>query len=228
MSLEIRDLHAAYGSLEALCGVTLEIQPGEIVGVIGENAAGKTTLARAIAGTIQTKSGAVLVDGDAIHDFPPFDRLRCGVTVVPEGRGIVPTLTVRDNLWLGTYARQERRRLRAEIEDVERLMPLLAERRRQLAGTLSGGEQQMLALARARLTRPKYLVLDEPLIGLSPGNAAQAIDSVRAFAAAEGVGILILEQSDRAIRLACARVYEMKAGQVRSMAIAGLMEETRC
>lgn len=228
MSLEVRNLSVAYADLEAVRGATFYVQAGEIVGVIGENAAGKTTLAHALAGTLRATSGAILLDGVAVHDLRPFDRLRHGVAVVPEGRGIVPTLSVRDNLWLGTYARERRANLRKELEALETEVPLLRERAQQLAGTLSGGEQQMLALARARLTRPKYLVLDEPLIGLSPGNTAQAIAGIRAFATVEGVGVLILEQSDRAIRGICTRVHEMEAGRIRNVMSFEQKEEPRC
>ncbi|SMO93524.1 ABC transporter ATP-binding protein [Paracoccus laeviglucosivorans] len=190
--LEISDLRAGYGRMAVLHGLDLTAMPGRPTVVMGANGVGKTTLCRAITGLIPVWSGGIRLDGHDITCLSPAQRVRRGIALVPEGRQVFPDMTVRDNLRLGAYLRGEPGP--SDLEQVEALFPILADRRRQTAGLLSGGEQQMLALARALMSRPRLLILDEPSQGLAPKAVAQVAEAVQRISES-GVAILLVEQN---------------------------------
>jgi branched-chain amino acid transport system ATP-binding protein len=163
--LTIKNLHTSYGHIQAVKGVSLHVAPGEVVALIGGNGAGKSTILRAISGIVRANAGEVLLDGETITDLKPERILMRGIGHVPEGRRLFRGLSVRDNLILGAYTRKDRRMIASDINAMEELFPILGQRRTQFAGTLSGGEQQMLAMARALMAKPKVLLLDEPSMG---------------------------------------------------------------
>jgi branched-chain amino acid transport system ATP-binding protein len=210
--LEVRSLEVAYGGIAALKGVDLALGEGEMVCVIGANGAGKTTLLRALSGLVPSRAGEILYRGQRIAGLPPHEIARRGVVHVPEGRGLFSRLTVHENLQMGAYARHDRRIGRDLAALYERL-PRLAERRGQLAGTLSGGEQQMVALGRAVMARPQLLLLDEPSMGLAPMMVGMVFDLVRSIAST-GVTILLVEQNARLALKICARAYVLEGGRV--------------
>jgi branched-chain amino acid transport system ATP-binding protein len=212
--LEVSDLAVAYGDLRVLWGVSFAVRAGELVALIGPNGAGKSTALRAIAGLIPADAGRVLLDGAALLDEPPHTRIRRGLSLVPEGRGLFPHMTVRENLELGGFAVPPPEGLAAAVERVSALFPVLAARRRQLAGTLSGGEQQMLAIAMALLSRPRLLVLDEPSLGLAPvvvDHLYQTIARLRR----DGLTILLVEQQVYLALELADRAYVLETGRIR-------------
>jgi branched-chain amino acid transport system ATP-binding protein len=184
----------AYGAIEAVKGISLELARGELVSLIGANGAGKTTTLNAIAGTLGTAGGQILYDGQAIDKLPAHKRLRQGLALVPEGRGIFTRLTVEENLRMGAYCRRDDEAVEADMERIFGMLPRVKERLQQVAGTLSGGEQQMVAIGRALLSRPRLLLLDEPSMGLAP-LVVEKIFEVIASVAAEGVTMLLVEQN---------------------------------
>lgn len=203
-ALDVRDLHTGYGAVTVLHGVNLTVGYGEIVAVVGPNGAGKTTLLRAVSGLLPIRQGRILVDGIDRTGMPAEDLVRYGVVHVPERRQLFMAMTVEENLRLGTYARrrQARQTLADDLERVFRLFPVLRERRRQLAGTLSGGEQQMVAIGRGLMSAPRVLLLDEPSLGLAPLITAQVYESIEQLRA-EGLAILLVdENAEHALRLA--------------------------
>ncbi|GLZ02708.1 ABC transporter ATP-binding protein [Actinomadura sp. NBRC 104412] len=211
--LEIRDLDAFYGAAQALWGVSLEVGDGEIVGIIGPNGAGKTTLVHAIARLHTSTRGRVVVNGTDLATVPPHRVCEHGVAIVPEGRRVFPHLTTEENLFLGAYRKTARARHREHLASVYDLFPRLAERSGQQAGSLSGGEQQMLAIGRALMAGPRLLLLDEPSLGLAPVVVDEVFDAIEAING-EGVSILLVEQDvDRALTLA-ARGYLLIEGRV--------------
>jgi len=211
--LEIRDLDAFYGDARALWGVSLEVGDGEIVGIIGPNGAGKTTLVHAIARLHTSTRGAVVIDGTDLATVPPHRVCEHGVAIVPEGRRVFPHLTTEENLFLGAYRKAARARHREQLANVYDLFPRLAERSGQQAGSLSGGEQQMLAIGRALMAGPRLLLLDEPSLGLAPVVVDEVFVAIEAINR-EGVSILLVEQDvDRALTLA-ARGYLLIEGRV--------------
>lgn len=211
--LEVRQLCAHYGQAQALWDVSLTVGPAEIVCVVGPNGAGKTTLANTVAGVHRASSGTVAVDGTAVTALPSHEVCNHGVAIVPEGRRIFAQMSVRDNLLLGAYRRGARGAHRESEERVYELFPRLAQRPRQLAASLSGGEQQMLAIGRALMSRPRTLILDEPSLGLAPVIVDEVFDAVQAINA-EGVTILMVEQDvHRALDLAH-RGYLLIEGRV--------------
>jgi branched-chain amino acid transport system ATP-binding protein len=211
--LSVTDLRVSYGAIEALRGVSLEVQPGEVVALIGTNGAGKTTTLRAISGMLRPTSGLVQLAGEAITALPSHRRVARGMAHAPEGRGIFLNLTVDENLDLGAYLRRDAGGIAADRERAFSLFPILSERRRQIAGTLSGGEQQMLAVARALMSRPRLLLLDEPSLGLAPQVVARIFGVLREVNDA-GVALLVVEQNaHKALQLAH-RGYVLETGQV--------------
>jgi branched-chain amino acid transport system ATP-binding protein len=215
--LEVSGLCARYGSIEALRGVSLEVRAGEMVALIGANGAGKSTLLRTITGLLLPTDGRVRLDGRDVTCRSPEDILRSGIALVPERRRIFAGLTVLDNLHLGGYAlprgREFRRRLADGVEDAYRLFPVLRQRRDQLAGTLSGGEQQMLAIGRALMSRPRLLLCDEPSLGLAP-LVVHEIMRLLTMLRDTGTTILLVEQNARMALRAADRAYVLEAGHV--------------
>ncbi|HEY8368298.1 MAG TPA: ABC transporter ATP-binding protein [Thermodesulfobacteriota bacterium] len=211
--LEVRGLEVAYGAIPAVKGVDLEVRPGEIVAVIGANGAGKTTMLAAISGLLAPRAGTVRFEGRSLAGRRADEIVRAGVVHVPEGRAILTRLTVAENLALGAYTRRDRDGVAGDLESTLARFPVLRERARQLAGTLSGGEQQMLAIGRALMARPKLLLLDEPSTGLAPLVVAEIFEMV-ARIRAEGTAVLLVEQNARqALRIAD-RAYVLETGRV--------------
>ncbi len=218
--LELEDVVARYGQIRALHGVTLTVEEGEIVSLLGANGAGKTTTLRAISGTV-SRGGTLRFDGKPLARTPE-GVARLGVTHVPEGRGIFGDLTVWENLTMGAYLRRDRKAVAAEIEQLCGELPWFQTRRNQQAGTLSGGEQQMLALARARLARPRLILLDEPSLGLAPLVVQAFFDVVQRLNAEQGTTVLVVEQNASIALAASHRAYVLEVGRV---ALAGTSAE---
>lgn len=211
--LDVRDLHVSYGGIKAVRGLSLNVGEGELVCLIGTNGAGKSTTLRAICGLVPAASGQVLYAGRSISGERPFELVRRQLVMVPEGRGIFGQLTIEENLTVGAYARNDKVQVRRDVERVFGLFPRLAERRGQVAGTLSGGEQQMLAMGRAMLSKPRLLLLDEPSMGLAPLMIQKVFEVVKAIAA-EGVTILLIEQNARLALEVSQRGYVMESGRL--------------
>ena len=219
--LSIQDLHVAYGNIAALRGISIEVHEGEIVTLIGANGAGKSTLLRAISGLVPIRTGKITFDSTNLGRLPAHDIVKIGVAHVPEGRGIFANLTVLENLKLSTWSRKDRHDLQKDYQQVFELFPRLSERQNQLAGTLSGGEQQMLAVARALMTRGRLMLLDEPSMGLAPVLVREIFQVIREINAT-GTTILLVEQNARqALRLAH-RGYVLETGL---LTVAGTAEE---
>ena len=212
--LEATDLDVFYGDLQALWQVTVRVDAHEIVALVGPNGAGKTTLLRTIAGLQRPASGAVLFEGRALHREPAHRIVALGVSLVPEGRRLFAGMSVLENLELGAFTPQARRQRESMLRWVYELFPVLAERRHQLAGTLSGGEQQMLAIGRALMARPRILLLDEPSLGLAPLAVRRIFEVIRQINADLGVGVLLVEQNVRAALALARRAYLVQAGQI--------------
>ncbi len=211
--LQLRDLRIAYGAIEAVKGIDLELATGELVSLIGANGAGKTTTLNAIAGTLPIAGGELRYNGQRIEKMPAHKRLRQGLALVPEGRGIFTRLTVEENLRMGAYCRRDDDAVEADLERVFTMLPRVKERLQQVAGTLSGGEQQMVAIGRALLSRPKLLLLDEPSMGLAP-LVVEKIFEVISSVAAEGVTILLVEQNANLALEFSQRAYVMESGHI--------------
>ncbi len=210
--LEVRGLEVRYGGIRAVKGIDLEIGAGEMVCLIGANGAGKSSTLRAISGLVPTAPGAVRFGGSDLAGAPAFRRARAGLVMVPEGRGVFAQLTVEENLAMGAYLRADRE-IGLDRARVFGLFPQLRERRDQTAGTLSGGEQQMLAIGRALMSRPKLLALDEPSMGLAPIVAQKIFEVIRDINRA-GVTVLLVEQNARAALALAARAYVMESGMI--------------
>ena len=221
--LELTDIEARYGAVRALHGVSLTVDEGEVVSLLGANGAGKTTTLRAISGAVR-KTGDVTFDGRSIAKHPPEAVARLGVAHVPEGRGLFAELTVWDNLRMGAYVRGERKTFRQEAPRVLGYFPWLEARKNQQAGTLSGGEQQMLSLARALVSRPRLLMLDEPSLGLAPTVVRELFGIVKHLNAEEGLSVLVVEQNANIALDASARAYVLEVGKV---AVSGTSDELR-
>lgn len=211
--LEVRALHAGYGQIEVLHDLTLVVEPGELVAIVGGNGAGKTTTMRALTGLLAIEAGEITLAGERLEHVAAHDRVARGLVLCPEGRRIFPRLTVRENLDLGAYLRRDRAAIDRDLEHVYALFPILKERSAQLGGTLSGGEQQMLAVGRALMADPKLLLLDEPSLGLSP------LLTQRIFAALkelneEGLAILLVEQNVHTALAVSRRTYVLENGRV--------------
>jgi branched-chain amino acid transport system ATP-binding protein len=211
--LAIKDLHVAYGNILALQGISVEVCEGEIVTLIGANGAGKSTLLRAISGVVPIRSGTITFDGVNLGATPAHRIVELGVAHVPEGRGIFANLTVLENMKLATWSRKDRKDLAKEYQRVFDIFPRLAERQHQLAGTLSGGEQQMLAVGRALMTRGRLMLLDEPSMGLAPVLVREIFQTVREINAA-GTTILLVEQNARQALKLAHRGYVLETGRL--------------
>jgi branched-chain amino acid transport system ATP-binding protein len=210
--LEVRGLRVAYGGIAAVKGIDLDVAAGELVCLIGANGAGKTTTLKAIAGALSCAAGRVRLDGRDTTGLPSHRLVRLGLALVPEGRGIFARLTVGENLRMGAYCRNDAG-IRDDLERVCSLFPRLRDRRQQVAGTLSGGEQQMLAIGRALMSRPRLLLLDEPSMGLAPLAAQIVFDTIREIAGG-GVTVLLVEQNALAALGLARRAYVMESGTV--------------
>jgi branched-chain amino acid transport system ATP-binding protein len=211
--LEVRGLKVSYGGINAVKGIDLEVRAGELVTLIGANGAGKTSTLKALAGLLKPAGGRIHYNGDDITARPAHELVQKGLALVPEGRGVFGRLTVEENLAMGAYSRRDTARVHADLRSVYERLPRLAERRRQLAGTLSGGEQQMLAIGRALMSRPRLLLLDEPSMGLAPLMVQNIFETIRAIAA-DGATLLLVEQNARLALETCHRGYVMESGTI--------------
>jgi branched-chain amino acid transport system ATP-binding protein len=211
--LELRDVQTYYGNIHVLKGISLVVEPGEVVTLIGSNGAGKTTTLRTIQGLLRPRAGAILLEGEPLHRLPPDQIVRRGIAQAPEGRLLFPRMTVRENLEMGAFSRRDRRGVKADMARVFVLFPRLEERLQQKAGTLSGGEQQMLAIGRALMARPRLLLLDEPSMGLAPILVEQIYQTLREINA-QGTTILLVEQNARMALSLAARGYVLETGRI--------------
>jgi len=220
MRLEIKDLRVHYGKIEAIKGVSVVVNQGEIVTLIGANGAGKTTILKTISGLRNVSSGDITFDGKSINKIPAHERVDLGISQVPEGRGIFPGMTVLENLEMGKFNRKDRKaEMREDLERVYTLFPRLKERATQAGGTLSGGEQQMLAMGRALMARPKVLLLDEPSMGLAPQMIANIFRIITEINK-QGVTILLVEQNAQQALQRAHRAYILETGNVTKEAAA--------
>jgi branched-chain amino acid transport system ATP-binding protein len=211
--LEVENIHSYYGNIHALKGISLTVEEGEIVTLIGANGAGKTTTLRTISGLLHPRLGSVRYQGEDITHVPAHEIVYKGVSMVPEGRGIFAKLTVDENLDMGAYSRDDRAGIEKDRERVFQLFPRLQERRKQVAGTLSGGEQQMLATARALMARPKLLLMDEPSMGLAPVLVESVFDTIQQINR-EGTTILLVEQNAHMALQIASRGYVLQTGEI--------------
>src|SRR5260221_4427483 len=216
--LELKSLDAGYASFQALFGVSLEVKAGEAVGVIGPNGAGKTTLMRVISGLIRPTRGTIAMEGTDVVATPAALIVGLGIAHVPENRRLFPRLTVEDNLKMGAYMPKARAKYAERLEVVFDLFPRLKERRAQMAGTMSGGEQQMCAIGRALMSDPKLLLLDEPSAGLAPVVVQQVFELVKRIRASSGLTVLIVEQNVQQLLKVVDRAYLLEAGTIRASA----------
>jgi branched-chain amino acid transport system ATP-binding protein len=211
--LEVTGLHVAYGGIQAVRSITFHVGEGETVALIGANGAGKTSTLKAISRVIDAVGGDVHFCGEKISRIAPHDVIRKGIALVPEGRGVFPRLTVAENLRMGAFVRDDRPDIEKDLEMVFGYFPRLREREAQLAGTLSGGEQQMLAIGRALMSRPKMLLLDEPSMGLAPIMVQKIFEVIRAVAA-DGMTTLLIEQNAKLALESSQRAYVMESGEI--------------
>ncbi len=211
--LELRKVSVAYGGIQAVRDISLAVAEGEMVCLIGANGAGKTTTLKAICGLLAPSMGEIRFDGQAITRHAPHIIARLGLALVPEGRGIFPRMSVAENMLMGAYSRNDAAEIRRDTERVYGLLPRLAERRQQIAGLLSGGEQQMLALGRAMMARPRLLLLDEPSMGLAPLMVQAVFEIIRQIAAS-GVSVFLVEQNAHLALKTCSRGYVMENGSI--------------
>lgn len=211
--LEVKDLQVFYGVIQALKGISFEVNKGEIVTLIGANGAGKTTTMQSLMGLIPKKSGTVTYNGTDITHIPCHRIVHMGMAQVPEGRRVFQELTVYENLLMGAYVEKDSKRIKQDIDEIYTWFPRLGERRDQVAGTLSGGEQQMLAMGRALMSKPKLLMLDEPSMGLAPILVEQIFDIIRELHAA-GTTILLVEQNAQAALSVADRAYVLETGRI--------------
>jgi branched-chain amino acid transport system ATP-binding protein len=211
MLLEVKDIHVHYGKIAALKGISLQVEEGEIVSLIGANGAGKTTTLKTISGLRPLTSGRILFNGEDISKTPGHRRVLLGIGQSPEGRGVFPGMTVQENLLMGAYTRKDE--LQADLDEVYELFPRLAERKNQFGGTMSGGEQQMIAIGRALMTKPRVLLLDEPSMGLAPMLIAQIFSIIKEINK-RGTTVLLVEQNAQQALKLSDRAYVLETGRV--------------
>jgi branched-chain amino acid transport system ATP-binding protein len=211
--LEVNDIHTYYGKIHALKGISLTVDEGEIVTLIGANGAGKTTTLRTVSGLIKPRQGNITLEGEDIARYAAHDLVFKGIAMVPEGRGIFAKMSVRENLEMGAYSRNDREGIQKDLEWVFEILPRLKEREKQVAGTLSGGEQQMLATARALMARPRILLMDEPSMGLAPVLVEAIFDTIERVNK-EGTTILLVEQNATMALSIAHRGYVLQTGQI--------------
>jgi len=211
--LEVNDVHAYYGNIHALKGVSLTVQEGEIVTLIGGNGAGKTTTLRTISGLMTPREGNVIFDGEDVATHPAHAWVSKGIAMVPEGRGVFAKLSVEENLEMGAFHRNDKENIKADIEKSYEMFPRLGERRTQLAGTMSGGEQQMLAVTRALMSKPRLLLMDEPSMGLAPVLVDVIFEAIERINE-EGMTILLVEQNAHMALQIASRGYVLQTGQI--------------
>ena len=211
--LQLRDVSARYGHVEALHGISVDVGQGELVSLIGANGAGKSTLLKAISGLVKPHAGEVLFEGETLRDKSPRDILQRGIAHCPEGRRVFPHLNVDENLAMGSFLRRDPSGIRRDLDAMFDRFPRLRERRRQAAGLMSGGEQQMLAIARALMSRPRLILFDEPSLGLAP-NLVEQVFSIVKTVRAEKITVLMVEQNARAALNLADRAYLMELGRV--------------
>jgi len=216
MMLEVQDLRVAYGKIEALKGISFTVNEGEIVTLVGANGAGKTTTMRTISGLRNVVGGSITFEGKDITQMPSHERVKLGICQSPEGRGIFPGMTVRENLDMGTYTRKDHKSSAkdADFARVLELFPRLEERITQLGGTLSGGEQQMLAIGRALMSRPRLLLCDEPSLGLAPLITQELFTVLKSLNQQDGLSVLLVEQNANLALKVASKVYLLETGQV--------------
>ena len=211
--LEVKNLEVSYGVIRALKSISFHVDEGEIVSLIGANGAGKTTTMQSIMGLIPIKSGTVIYDGKDITKTPGYKLVSLGMSQVPEGRRVFQELTVYENLVLGAYTKKDKAKIKEDIEEICTMFPRLGERRKQVAGTLSGGEQQMLAMGRAMMSHPKLLMLDEPSMGLSPLLVDQVFDIIKDYHK-KGVTVLLVEKNAKKALSIADRAYVLETGRI--------------
>jgi branched-chain amino acid transport system ATP-binding protein len=218
--LEVRDLKVAYGGIHAIKGIDFHVAQGELVALIGSNGAGKTTTLKTLAGLLHPSSGHIGYDGKNLKNIAAHQRAAMGIALVPEGRGVFARMTVTENLLMGAYTRRDNNEIAADLERMYGLFQRLAERKEQLAGTLSGGEQQMVAMARALMGRPRLLMLDEPSMGLAPLMVQKIFETISEISAL-GMSILLVEQNARLALKVAQRGYVMESGAITLSGVAG-------
>jgi branched-chain amino acid transport system ATP-binding protein len=211
--LEVEDIHAYYGNIQALKGITIKVEEGEIVTLIGANGAGKTTTLRSISKLIQPRAGKIIFDGEDITNSKPHELVYKGIAMVPEGRGVFAKLSVEENLEMGAFSRNDTQGIKNSFEQVYTLFPRLKERRNQVAGTLSGGEQQMLATGRALMTAPRLMLMDEPSMGLAPILVENTFETIKEINQ-EGTTILLVEQNATMAFSVASRGYVLQTGEI--------------
>jgi branched-chain amino acid transport system ATP-binding protein len=218
--LDIRDLKVAYGGIHAIKGIDLHVAQGELVALIGSNGAGKTTTLKTLAGLLHQSGGHIEYDGKNLKNIAAHQRAAMGIALVPEGRGVFARMTVTENLLMGAYTRRDNNEIAADLERMYGLFQRLAERKEQLAGTLSGGEQQMVAMARALMGRPRLLMLDEPSMGLAPLMVQKIFETISEISAL-GMSILLVEQNARLALKVAQRGYVMESGAITLSGVSG-------
>ncbi len=212
--LKLNNIQTYYGNIQALKGISIEVSEGEIITLLGANGAGKTTTLMSICGIVPPRSGEIIFQGQAIQDMAPNDIVALGICQVPEGRRIFPYLTVTENLDLGAFLRTDKAEIKKDIEYIFELFPILAERRHQAGGTLSGGEQQMLAISRALMAKPRLLLMDEPSLGLAPLVVKRIFEIIKKINEENKTTILLVEQNANMALKVAHRGYVMETGQV--------------